>query len=425
MEAFKMTILSNLNITRMLRFLLASIIVISIVFIYSSYPLSMSLMPQLQAIRRAAKPVLRNGSELAVAPMPRMIKLNNTGEFRLGVWSDDAAAHRVPRQHVGGFPQEQLEPEHDNVTDINFTQHSVENLVDGNQTLPKVEKPTPEKVKFISFRCEEKYERGHLNEEIDMERICPLRGEKIQLLILIASKRTHADERLAIRQTWGHFGTRRDIAMAFVLGRGHNESVDQALTQENSMYGDLIRGSFIDSYYNLTLKTISMLEWTDRHCDRAKYVLKTDDDMFINVPRLMKFLGDRDKKRTIYGRLAKRWTAVRNVKSKYYVSHEEYPKTFYPPFTTGPAYILTGDVVHELYVRALNMSYLKLEDVFITGLVAIKLGIERVHVNDFLNRRVKFGSCIIRKAISVHMINTKEQFDLWRMLQGQTRCTYV
>lgn len=265
------------------------------------------------------------------------------------------------------------------------------------------------------------YEPGHMNEEIDIEQICPNKGDKLKLLILITSAQTHTDARLAIRQTWGHFGTRRDVSTAFILGRTTNATVSQALTQENMIYGDLIRGHFIDSYNNLTLKTLSSLEWVDQHCPKAKYILKTDDDMFINVPKLLQFLDSHSKdKRVIYGRLAKKWKPIRNKKSKYYISTGQFNAAVFPPFTTGPAYVLTSDIVHELYERSLHQVYLKLEDVFTTGIVAQQLGIKRVHVNEFLNRRIAFNPCNIRKSISVHMIKANEQFDLWKKLLDQT-----
>ncbi|XP_017013247.2 uncharacterized protein [Drosophila takahashii] len=267
---------------------------------------------------------------------------------------------------------------------------------------------------------EKLYEPGHIDEEIDAQRICPRDGESIKLLVLISSAMSHDAARMSIRQTWMHYGSRRDVGMAFVLGRGINETLNKALTQENFIYGDLIRGNFIDSYNNLTLKTISTLEWADLHCPKAKYILKTDDDMFINVPKLLTFLDKHKEKRIIYGRLAKKWKPIRNKKSKYYVSVDQFAAGVFPSFTTGPAYVLTGDIVHELYVRSLKTVYLKLEDVFTTGIVAKSLNIKRVQANEFVNRRISFNPCNIRNAISVHMIKSNEQFDLWKKLLDQT-----
>lgn len=49
-----------------------------------------------------------------------------------------------------------------------------------------------------------------------------------------------------------------------------NEQVDELqlrLVNESEVYGDIIQESFIDSYNNLTLKTIMMLKWVTNNCD--------------------------------------------------------------------------------------------------------------------------------------------------------------
>lgn len=257
------------------------------------------------------------------------------------------------------------------------------------------------------------YEAGHVESPTE---ICTNEGEAIKLIIVITSAPAHRDARLAIRQTWGHFASRRDIAIAFLLGTA-GQQMDDAISAENYMYNDIIRGKFVDSYNNLTLKTISMLEWVNENCPKASFILKTDDDMFINVPKLLQFIEKKQSdKRTIYGRLAKKWKPIRNKKSKYYVSPEQYRPPIFPAFTTGPAYLMTRDCTKDLYAKALNETYLKLEDVYTTGIVAQAVGIKRVHVNEFLNRRIAFNACNIKKAISLHMIKPTEEIDLWKKL---------
>lgn len=257
--------------------------------------------------------------------------------------------------------------------------------------------------------------------------ICPDNGDGLQLLILVASAPAHLDARMAVRQTWGHYSKRRDVSIAFVVGTPTASNGDQLTTKldrEDYVYGDLIRGRFIDTYDNLTLKTISMLEWADSHCSRAAFVLKTDDDMFINVARLLTLAGKKDPtERTIYGRLAKKWKPIRNPRSKYYVSRQQYKPAVFPDFTTGPAYLVSRSVVGDLYNAALGRTYFKLEDVFMTGIVAHYINVKRIHVNEFLNKRVSFHPCNVQKGISIHMVRVSEQFDLWKkLLDGRTKC---
>ena len=63
---------------------------------------------------------------------------------------------------------------------------------------------------------------------------------------------------------------------------------------------------------------------------------------------------DGDKKQPkIYGRLAKKWKPVRNKKSKYYISFQQYKKTVYPDFTTGPAYLFSTRIVRPLFDKGM------------------------------------------------------------------------
>lgn len=265
------------------------------------------------------------------------------------------------------------------------------------------------------------YDAGH---DIPNIELCPDLGASLHFLVLIMSAPTHAEARMAIRQTWGHYAQRKDIGMSFVLGRAKTPELTSSIQSESDLYGDIIGSRFMDSYDNLTLKTTSMMEWVDSYCPKVKFILKTDDDMFINIPKLISFVEARSKfKRTIFGRLAKKWRPIRKVSSKYYVSTQQYAPPVFPDFTTGPAYLLTGDIVHELYVKALNMTYLKLEDVFTTGVVAQAIKVKRVHANEFLNKRIAFSMCNLKKSISIHMVKYHEQFDLWKkLLDGRQKC---
>lgn len=265
------------------------------------------------------------------------------------------------------------------------------------------------------------YEAGHM---VPIPEKCPNFGKEMDLVIIIMSAPTHLEARMAIRQTWGHFGQRSDISILFMLGATMDSKVETILRKEQKTYNDVIRGKFLDSYSNLTLKTISTLEWVDNYCSKVKFLLKTDDDMFINVPRLQAFtIKHARDKNVIFGRLAKKWKPIRNKKSKYFVSQAQFKHAVFPDFTTGPAYLLSSDIVRKLYDAALDQTYLKLEDVFVTGIVADKLGIKRTHANEFLNKKISYSACNVQRGISIHMVKYSEQFDLWKKLfDGKSKC---
>ena len=58
-----------------------------------------------------------------------------------------------------------------------------------------------------------------------------------RLLILIVTAPGNQKSRQAIRLTWGHFGSRKDIACAFVTGRTTNPSIQDVIDKENRIYG--------------------------------------------------------------------------------------------------------------------------------------------------------------------------------------------
>ncbi|XP_063219760.1 beta-1,3-galactosyltransferase 5-like isoform X2 [Bacillus rossius redtenbacheri] len=271
------------------------------------------------------------------------------------------------------------------------------------------------------FLTSDIYEPGY---EITSSELCPDFGSNLKLLVVITSAPSHNEARMAIRQTWGHYSQRSDISIAFFLGSTSNKQLNEAIRDEYHLYNDIVSAKFVDSYNNLTLKTVSMLQWVDIYCNQSSFVLKTDDDMFINIPKLLTFVDKHFKdKRTIFGRLAKKWKPIRNKKSKYFISLQQFSPSVFPDFTTGPAYLMTGDVIHDLYTHTLQKTYLKLEDVFVTGIVAQDLKIKRSHVNEFLNKRISFNPCNIQKGISIHMVKFHEQFDLWKkLLDGRMKC---
>ena len=57
------------------------------------------------------------------------------------------------------------------------------------------------------------------------------------------------------------------------------------------VYGDIIQENFVDTYANLSVKSLMMLKWYSQSCsDKALYLMKTDDDMYVNLVNLYKLV---------------------------------------------------------------------------------------------------------------------------------------
>ena len=82
----------------------------------------------------------------------------------------------------------------------------------------------------------------------------------------------------------------------------------------------MIVENFVDTYNNLTLKTLMLLKWVKNNCDSASFVMKTDDDIYINVENLVHFINHYPKQNlsnALLGQLVCGSEPVRDADSKW------------------------------------------------------------------------------------------------------------
>lgn len=61
-----------------------------------------------------------------------------------------------------------------------------------------------------------------------------------------------------------------------------------------------------------------LLKWVTTNCDKLEYLMKTDDDMFVNVPALVKALKGRSKRtETLIGSLICNARPITDPKNKW------------------------------------------------------------------------------------------------------------
>ncbi len=115
-----------------------------------------------------------------------------------------------------------------------------------------------------------------------------------KLLFVVKSAIPHFELRQAIRQTWGNQMRFPDIEIrrVFLLGTGTDPEIQRKVDQEDIQYGDIVQADFHDDYLNNTLKTMSGFKWAVEHCPSVRYVLFSDDDMYISIKNLLRFLRD-------------------------------------------------------------------------------------------------------------------------------------
>ncbi|XP_013779957.1 beta-1,3-galactosyltransferase 1-like [Limulus polyphemus] len=250
---------------------------------------------------------------------------------------------------------------------------------------------------------------------INKPNLCgPNHGSSVLLLVLVVTSPLNVDARKAIRDTWGKDLKTKGAKLAFLLGIPKTKSLQRKLQEEDFIYKDLIQGNFLDTYLNLSTKTLVLIRWASLYCPLVKFILKSDDDVFINSKTLLQVINTRNDSHTLLGLLAHKWSPHRNKNSKWYVPPEIYPQDYYPDFIAGPAYLITGDSTALLYAAREETPHIYLEDVYVTGLLAEKAGVRRLGLSGMSNDRQFFTNISSLMLINSHGHNPQSLRNLWK-----------
>jgi hypothetical protein len=161
----------------------------------------------------------------------------------------------------------------------------------------------------------------------------------------------------------------------FFLGKTQDDSIQKRIEEESQRHGDIVQIEMDDSYRNLTLKGIAVLNWVRQHCVKLDLVFKVDDDVYVNVHNLVHFVrSNYQSNNSVFGYPLLQTVPVRDKDSKHYISIEEYPWVNYPYYVQGPAYFMHASVVIPLLAASQTIPFNPFEDVFLTGMCREKAG---------------------------------------------------
>jgi len=194
--------------------------------------------------------------------------------------------------------------------------------------------------------------------------------EEVFLLIFVETSIANHERREAIRKSWGRTSNYGVVVhVVFLCGKpkeDKNDTLQNALYQEQAMHKDIVQEEFIDTYNNLTYKTISGLKWVTHYCRQAKYTLKIDDDIFVNMFNLLNILMNMTYHPSyIMGNVRYRDMVLRS--GRYKVAMNEFSPTHYPIYTTGAAYVISTALVEQLYFASYHVPFFRIEDVYTVG----------------------------------------------------------
>lgn len=231
------------------------------------------------------------------------------------------------------------------------------------------------------------------------------RGRR-RLIVLVDSNWRNYDRRLAIRNSWALNQHRLNCSIFFVVGDAdHNEIV--GVTDEGAFFHDIIQPTVWESEKNTVLKLLAAFRFVETELD-SDFVMKTNDDVFVNLPELVDFLqpyipaeedhvqkhmadylhvntADSDRpKGLVFGNRIQDATPHNDPNKPGFLSPHFWPKHApFPEYAWGKGYVVSFDVMRRFNICPKVLDLLPLEDVYFTGMCRQHFGLQLHHDDKF------------------------------------------
>ncbi|KAG8265510.1 beta-1,3-galactosyltransferase brn [Homalodisca vitripennis] len=291
----------------------------------------------------------------------------------------------------------------------------------------------------------------------------------LRVVYIVKSAASHYQNRLAIRNSWGFEKRFSDVPIrtVFVLGVDiYDSALQESIDLESKQFGDIIQANFTDTYFNNTIKTMIGFKWAVTFCNNSKFYFFVDDDFYVSTRNVLQFLRNpvhypsylempidsidsqtnlnvptkRDLLHKVHpnnsedlnGRkilqvldfelpekvkLFAGYVFVssphRHRSSKWYVPLSEYPFHLWPPYATAGSYVVSKEVLLDLYYGSLYTKHFRFDDIYL-ALVAYKLNIEPFHCDEFYFYKKGYSSHNYHYVIASHGYgDPNELLNVW------------
>ncbi|XP_016378370.1 beta-1,3-galactosyltransferase 2-like [Sinocyclocheilus rhinocerous] len=244
------------------------------------------------------------------------------------------------------------------------------------------------------------------------------------LVLMVPVAPHQLEARNAIRSTWGNESSVQGKAVLtlFLVGLTGGAEAQQQLEEESRQHRDILQSNFVDSYFNLTIKTMVIMDWLATRCSQAAYAMKVDSDMYINLENLMSLLLSPNTPRQNYitGYLMWDQFVIRDKNSKWYVPEELYPESKYNTYVLGMGYVFSNDLPPKILEASEAIKPFNIEDAYV-GACLKRLGINpsgapdpsqfRTYVNDP-------KSTDLSKLITAIAGSPEKVIEFWQNVKG-------
>ncbi|XP_054482387.1 N-acetyllactosaminide beta-1,3-N-acetylglucosaminyltransferase 3-like [Anoplopoma fimbria] len=253
------------------------------------------------------------------------------------------------------------------------------------------------------------------------------------LLLIIKSSPENYDRREILRKTWAgeklHNGVW--IRRLFIVGSRNagfdKVRLDKGLELEQREYNDILQWDFNDTFYNLTVKQILFLEWKERHCPHARFLLNGDDDVFASTNNMVDYLqslkDNTGNKHLFAGDLIENVGPIRKPDNKYFIPVELQQSDLYPPYCGGGGFLLSSYTASVIYNMSHSITLFPIDDVYF-GLCMAEAGIGPISHKGMKTGGLimpfrgidRYDPCYYRDVLLVHRFLSAKLYYMWNQV---------
>uniref|UniRef100_A0A8C5MEK8 Hexosyltransferase n=1 Tax=Leptobrachium leishanense TaxID=445787 RepID=A0A8C5MEK8_9ANUR len=183
------------------------------------------------------------------------------------------------------------------------------------------------------------------------------------------------------------------------------ENEDALLQEESTNFQDIIFVPVVDTYRNVPSKLLHFYSWTVQFT-RFEFLLKTDDDCYIDIENMFKMIDHKNLKttNTWWGNFRLNWAVDRTGKWQ----ELEYLGPAYPAFACGSGYVISQDIVQWLASNSDRLKTYQGEDVSM-GIWMSAIGPKRYQDKHWLCEKVCETGML-----SSPQYSAQELVELWK-----------
>lgn len=254
------------------------------------------------------------------------------------------------------------------------------------------------------------------------------------LLVIISTAPTgvSVERRQAIRSTWGKSDPNNDRKwhVVFMTGKSNNNATDKKLFQESKIHGDLFICDYKDQYDKILNKLLAAYNWaaTVQQKYKFQYILKTDDDVYVNIPRLYRWIDNvGSQQKHLYAGVLYAGIVTRDKGHRHYVSEDQVPFSYWPPFCKGSMLVLSASLVPKIVKLSRKIQRIIPDDAYV-GLIMNELKIKPVKLKGFVQQSLMpyflmiTDICVFQNVIGLgDSLSTKQVFNMHSIASLENR----